>query len=145
MRREQLLSRPITDVFAFFSDAYNLERLTPTFLRFEVVTPRPIEMRAGTLIDYKLKLFGVPMNWRTEIESFELNTSFVDRQIKGPYALWHHTHRFSSEGEATRMVDEVRYALPLWPIGELAHPLLVRRTVERIFDYRASAMSEIFS
>jgi ligand-binding SRPBCC domain-containing protein len=137
--RSQVLPAAPEEVFPFFADARNLEAITPPFLRFEVVTPDPIEMRAGTLIQYRLRLHGVPVNWLTAIQSWEPPHRFVDVQVRGPYALWHHTHLLEPHPEGTLMRDVVRYALPFGLLGRLAHSLFVRRDVERIFDYRAAA------
>ncbi len=144
LEREQLLPRPPGEVFPFFAAARNLEAITPPLLRFEVVTPEPIEMRAGTLLQYRLRLRGLPIDWLTRIAEWEPGERFVDEQIAGPYRLWHHTHRFEPYGDgATLMRDTVRYALPLWPLGELAAPL-VRRDLARIFDFRGAACAEHF-
>lgn len=139
LRREQRLDGPPGDVFAFFADAGNLEAITPPWLAFEIVTPRPIEMAAGTLIEYRLRLRGLPLAWLTRIEVWEPGVRFVDRQLRGPYALWHHTHEFApaADGAGTVMRDTVRYALPLGPLGELAHALVVGRDLARIFDFRS--------
>lgn len=143
--REQRVPRPRSEVFAFFADATNLERITPEFLRFRVTTPQPIEIRTGTLIDYKLGLFGIPFRWRTLIETFEPETRFIDRQLKGPYALWLHTHTFEdAPGGGTLMKDHLEYAIPLGPLGTIARVLFVRRTVEAIFDYRREAIARLF-
>lgn len=131
-------------MFAFFADAANLERLTPDFLRFQIETPSPIEMCAGTRIDYRLSLMGLPVRWRTRISSWEPPQRFSDDQERGPYALWHHVHEFEAEGDRTRMRDRVDYRLPLGPLGTLAHALWVRRTLERIFDYRRRVVEELF-
>ena len=142
LEREQRIAAPPAEVFPFFEDAYNLEAITPPFLGFRVVTPRPIEMRAGALIEYRLRLHGVTVRWRTRIEAFDPPHSFVDAQISGPYRLWHHTHVFEPDGRGgTIMRDRVRYALPLGPIGRLARALLVRRDLDRIFDYRRTAVA----
>jgi ligand-binding SRPBCC domain-containing protein len=135
LEREQSLPHPVEDVFAFFADARNLERLTPPLLRFEVLTPGPIEMRPGALIEYRLRLHGVGVDWLTRIEEWEPGVRFVDMQLAGPYRLWHHTHTFERCGSGTLMRDTVRYALPAWPLGELARPL-VRRDLDRIFAFR---------
>lgn len=144
LERVQLIPRPRSEVFAFFSDATNLERITPPFLRFRIVTPTPIDIREGTLIDYRLRLFGVPFAWRTRIDVFEPERRFIDTQLRGPYSIWRHLHEFEEvdSGRATRMRDRVDYAVPLGPLGDVARALFVRRTVERIFDYRAATIAE---
>ena len=136
LRREQRLPGPPDAVFAFFADASNLEAITPPLLRFAIVGPRPIEMRPGTIIEYRLRLRGLPIRWLTRIDEWEPGVPFVDTQLAGPYRLWHHTHEFAPDGDGgTVMRDVVRYALPYWPLGELAAPV-VRRDLERIFDFR---------
>ncbi len=143
LRREQILPGTPDDVFPFFADAGNLEAITPPYLRFEIVTPRPIAMGEGTLIEYKLRLHGLPINWLTRIEVWEPGVRFVDQQMRGPYALWHHTHEFEAVGDdRTKMTDIVRYAIPFGPLGALAHALFVKRDVHRIFDYRVGAVAE---
>ena len=137
LEREQRLPGPPPDVFELFADAGNLEAITPAWLGFRIVTPRPITMGVGTLIEYRLRLHGVPIRWLTRIDVWEPGVRFVDRQIRGPYALWHHTHEFFPDGpDATVMHDRVRYALPLGPAGEIARRLFVARDLERIFDFR---------
>jgi ligand-binding SRPBCC domain-containing protein len=131
-----LVRRPLAEVFAFFSDAANLEAITPDFLRFRILSPLPIAMRPGARIDYQLSLFGVPFRWRSRIEDWEPGRRFVDVQERGPYLRWHHTHEFDAVPDGTRVRDTVRYALPLGPLGALAHGLFVRRQVEGIFDHR---------
>lgn len=147
LRRVQRLPVSIEKTFAFFADAQNLEAITPPFLRFRITSPLPIEMRAGALIEYRLRLFGVPFGWRTEIESFDPPRGFVDRQIAGPYALWHHTHTFrevaGGANGTTEMTDVVRYAIRPALLGPFAHALFVRRTLDRIFDYRAEKIAEL--
>lgn len=139
LEREQLLPRPLPEVIAFFAEARNLERITPPWLVFRVLTPEPIEMRVGTLIDYRLRVHGVPLSWTTRIEQWEPGAGFVDRQIAGPYRLWHHHHSFRAQGDSTVVTDVVDYALPLGALGEFAHRLLVRRDLEQIFAYRHAA------
>lgn len=139
-RSQHLPGRP-EEVFGFFADAWNLEAITPPWLRFRVVTPRPLEMRAGAHIAYRLRLHGMPIRWLTRIEVWEPPLRFVDVQVRGPYRLWHHTHRFEPDDDGTLMRDRVRYALPLGPLGELAHAALVRRDLERIFAFRHEAVA----
>ena len=142
LTRTQRLPGPPEAVFPFFAEAANLEAITPPWLKFRIVTPTPIEMRPGARIEYRLRLHGVPVSWLTEIEEWEPGVRFVDRQIRGPYTLWHHTHTFTDDGSGgTLMEDTVRYALPLGPLGELAHRLFVARDLRRIFDYRAAAVA----
>jgi ligand-binding SRPBCC domain-containing protein len=138
LQREQHLRGATPErVFPFFADARNLEAITPPLLRFRVVTPDPIEMRVGTLIQYRLRLHGLPLSWLTSIQAWEPPHRFVDVQIRGPYALWHHTHPFSATAEGAVMRDTVRYAIGFGPLGELADRLLVQRDLRAIFDFRA--------
>jgi ligand-binding SRPBCC domain-containing protein len=140
LERSQRLPAPPEAVFPFFADALNLERITPAWLGFRVRTPGPIVMAAGTLIEYRLKLHGVPINWLTRIETWEPPHRFVDVQIRGPYKLWHHTHSFEPAPDGTLMRDTVRYALPFGPLGELARRAFVERDLRRIFDFRQTAV-----
>jgi ligand-binding SRPBCC domain-containing protein len=141
LRREQRLPGAPADVFPFFADAHNLEAITPPWLGFRVATPRPIGMSAGALIEYRLRLRGVPLRWRTRIAVWDPPRRFVDVQLSGPYRLWHHTHDFEPAGDGgTVMRDTVRYALPLGPVGALAHALVVRRDLAAIFDFRHAAV-----
>lgn len=140
LERVQLIPRRRSEVFAFFSDATNLERITPPFLRFHVVTPTPIDIHEGALLDYRLRLFGIPFAWRTRIDVFEPDRRFIDTQLRGPYRFWRHLHEFTAVDGGTRMLDRVEYEVPLGPLGDLARALFVTRTVERIFDFRAHAI-----
>lgn len=138
---EQVLPRPIGEVFAFFSDARNLERITPSTIRFRILTPTPIEMKVGTLIDYRLRIKGLPIRWRTRICGWDPPNRFADEQLKGPYHLWHHTHWFKPEGAGTRIGDRIEYR-PRG--GPLINVLFVRRDVHAIFTYRQKVMAELF-
>jgi ligand-binding SRPBCC domain-containing protein len=146
LAREQLLDSRPEDVFAFFGDALNLEAITPPWLGFRVVTPQPIEMAPGTLIEYRLRLHALPIRWRTTIAAWDPPRRFVDVQLRGPYRLWHHTHDFEpAPGGRTLMRDTVRYALPFGPLGAVAHRLLVRRDLARIFDFRQAEVARCFT
>lgn len=144
LRRTQIIPKPVDEVFPFFAAPENLQILTPGFLDFRILTPSPIPMRVGTLIDYRLSLFGVPLTWRTRIESYEPGVSFVDVALESPYRRWHHLHTFTPAPDGTRMEDLVDYELPMGPLGRVAHALVVERTLARIFDYRADAVRATF-
>lgn len=140
----QYFSKPLEEVFTFFSQAENLERITPEFLNFKIETPTPIKIEEGTLIEYSLKLHGVPFSWQTKIEKWNPPYEFVDQQIKGPYALWHHTHTFEKLNGGTLMKDEVRFKLPMGFLGWLGGRWLVKKEVERIFTYRKDVMFKLY-
>ena len=144
LEQTQIVPTPRSEVFAFFADAGNLERLTPDFLGFKILTPSPIDMKVGAIIDYSLRLHGVSLKWRTRIEVFEPETHFVDTQLKGPYRYWHHHHEFEEVEQGTRLRDVVDYELPCGPLGTVARALFVRGSLERIFGYRQQAVKEIF-
>src|SRR5215471_8108011 len=139
LEREQLVAARLPEVFEFYSAARNLEALTPPWLQFSVLSPEPLQMQTGTMIEYQLHLRGVPIRWLSRIELWEPGRRFVDRQLRGPYRLWIHRHEFAAEAGGTRIRDHVRYALPLWPLGEITHRAFVRRELAQIFDYRQNA------
>jgi len=141
MQTELWLPRPRTELFLFFAEARNLETLTPAWLKFEVLTPAPIEMRSGTLIDYRIRVHGFPIRWRAEIAEWDPPRQFVDVQLSGPYTWWHHTHTFEESAGGTLCRDRVRYR-PRG--GALIHWLFVRRDVERIFQFRQQRLREFF-
>jgi ligand-binding SRPBCC domain-containing protein len=144
LERTQIVQRPRAETFKFFSDARNLKRLTPAFLQFKFLATPPAVMHPGALIDYQIRLYGVPVHWRTRIEVVEAPKKFVDVQEKGPYALWRHSHSFAEiGGNATEMKDRVEYAMPLGPLGEIAYYLFVARSLEQIFEFRSRELTAI--
>lgn len=143
--RETSVNQPIDEVFAFFAKAENLNIITPPELNFKIITPLPIEMRMGTLIDYKIKLSGVSFKWKTEITEWVPPYRFVDTQIKGPYRVWIHEHTFESQGSITIVKDIVSYLPPGWVFEPLVHRLAVKKKLEHIFDYRMEKIKSIFN
>jgi ligand-binding SRPBCC domain-containing protein len=141
-----IINKPLDEVFAFFSKAENLNAITPPELDFKILTPTPIKMYPGTLIDYRIKLNGIPFKWRTEICVWEPPYRFVDQQLKGPYQKWHHTHAFKDLGDGrTEMTDTVLYQSPGWILEPIIHHLFVKKRVEAIFKYREETLLKIFS
>ena len=143
LEREQFLRAPLESVVAFHANAGNLDAITPPWVHFRVTTPLPVEMRVDLRLEYQLRLAGVPFYWRTRVSSWDPPRGFVDEQERGPYALWEHAHRFEVAGDGVLVADRIRYALPLAPLGELAHPV-VRAALAAIFDYRFARIRELF-
>ena len=137
----QWIGRPIAEVFGFFGDPANLERLTPPWLDFRVLDCSTEQIEEGSLIDYQLRLHGIPIRWRSLISAWEPTKRFVDEQVRGPYRTWHHTHTFEEVEGGVQVSDHVRYAV--WG-GALVNRLFVRRDIEKIFDYRTQALAEVF-
>lgn len=135
------LPRPLDEVFPFFAEAGNLQRITPPWVDFRIVTPLPIEMRVGALIDYRLKVHGVPIAWRTEITAWDPPFHFIDSQVSGPYWRWIHSHRFRETPQGTWVDDQVDFAVPGgWPVERL----FVRRDLTQIFLHRQHATLAAF-
>lgn len=141
LHSESWLPRTRAEVFPFFADAANLERITPPWLRFEMLTRGPVEMRVGTLIDYRLRVRGFPIRWQSEITCWEPPRRFVDEQRRGPYRLWVHEHQFTEVDGGTRVEDKVEYAVPL---GVLVQKLLVGPDLRKIFEYRKAILRDLF-
>ncbi|MGE0552273.1 MAG: SRPBCC family protein [Gemmatimonadales bacterium] len=144
LERRQLVPGTPERVFEFFKDPYNLERITPPWLRFEVRAASDARVREGTRIRYRLAWQGIPMRWESRITDFRAGREFVDEMTRGPYARWHHRHLFTKVEGGVEMRDVVTYRLPLGPLGRLAHALVVRRQLEAIFDYRRRVVAEVF-
>jgi ligand-binding SRPBCC domain-containing protein len=143
IERVQLVPLPAGEAFAFFADAFNLEAITPPWLRFRILTPRPIAMREGAVIDYRLSLHRVPYRWHTRIDTWVPGRRFVDRQVRGPFGRWEHAHMFESRPGGTLIRDLVSYQMPFGLLGEVARRVLIGRDLERIFDYRYAAIERL--
>jgi len=142
LERTQIIARPLEEVWSFFERPENLEGITPDFLRFHILTPRPVPMHKDAWIDYRLKLHGIPVRWRTQITRHDPPRAFVDEQKSGPFARWIHLHEFRSHPRGTWMLDRVDYKEPLGPLGAIAHHAYSRRLVDRIFDHRREAIRQ---
>lgn len=140
---EQVVTAGLAETFAFFANAANLDAITPPSLNFTILTPHPIEMREGTLIEYRLGLLGMPIHWLTRIDEWTPGRSFTDRQLRGPYALWVHRHGFAPRREGTVIRDRVDYALPLPHLAAPVHALFVRPMIEKIFAYRRDLIAGV--
>lgn len=144
LRREQFIALPVSKVFEFFSDANNLETITPPTLQFKVLGKSTPEIGEGTLIHYRLKLHGIPLRWQSRIECWQRDRMFVDRQLVGPYRHWYHRHTFRAVEGGTLMTDEVEYRLPFGRLGKWLAGAWVRRDLKKIFDFRARKIEEVF-
>jgi ligand-binding SRPBCC domain-containing protein len=145
VERSQTVPRPRGEIFAFFADASNLELMTPPNVRFDMLTPQPIEMHVGTRIDYRIAIHGIPFTWKLRVDAFVPLERFEDEQIAGPYKRWHHTHTFrDAPGGGTVVGDRVDYEVGFGPLGELANALVVKRQLRAIFAYRERVLRERF-
>ena len=145
LRRQITIPVPVEEVFSFFSNAENLNLITPPWLSFKILTPLPIKMEDNALIDYSIEILGWRMIWHTEISVWQPPLRFVDRQIKGPYRVWEHTHLFEQKGGGTQMTDLVRYAVPGFVLSPLVHYFFVRPRLEKIFMFREEKIFELFT
>ena len=142
--KEIRLTAPLEEVFGFFSSAENLARLTPAFIGFTIISPCPIEMRVGATIDYRIRILGIPLKWRSLITEWEPPERFADEQLKGPYKKWVHVHTFATRGSEVFMTDRVQYQVPGGPLAPLVHALIVGPQVRAIFAYRNKVIGELF-
>ena len=142
LEREMSIPLDLREVFDFFSNASNLEVITPPEMRLEILTEMPLVMAPGVLIDYRVRIGGIPVKWRSRITSWNPPHEFVDEQVSGPYQEWVHTHTFREIPGGTSISDAVAYRIPLWPLGEIAFPL-VRRQLDRIFKFREQSIERL--
>lgn len=142
LERRQVVPVSLEEAFSFFADPWNLESITPAWLRFRIVAA-PARLDRGSRLEYRLRLFGVPVRWRTEIVDWRPPRSFTDLQLAGPYPLWEHTHRLAPVGDGTEIFDHIRYRLPGGPVAPLVRGLAVGRWLDEIFDYRAMRLREL--
>lgn len=142
--KETIINRPLNEVFDFFSNAENLNKLTPPELYFKIITPPPIQIKQGAIIDYKIKLNGIPFLWKTEITVFENQKRFVDTQLKGPYKVWIHEHQFEKREGKTYMKDIVQFLSPGWVLEPIINKLFVEKKVKAIFEYREKVLKKLF-
>jgi len=144
LTREQTVPRPLEDVFAFFDRPENLADITPGWMKFQIITPSPVSMGRGAIVDYLIRLGPLPTRWRSIITTYDPPHCFVDEQLLGPYSFWHHTHEFEATDQGTLVRDHVRYMLPMGPLGDLAHALVVRRMLGGIFGHRVRVIDGMF-
>jgi ligand-binding SRPBCC domain-containing protein len=144
-KKEQFVSSDMDTVFEFFSRPENLEKITPAAMGFRIMTPKPIEMKEGAIIDYTVNILGIPARWRTMITSYKKNHFFVDEQLKGPYSYWHHKHSFESVDGGVNIIDEITYALPLEAFRSIVHPLFIKPQLRKIFSFRFQIIQDKFN
>jgi ligand-binding SRPBCC domain-containing protein len=144
LNRTQFFPFPPEEVFPFFESPENLGTITPSWLSFRMLTPVPVGMKEGAVIEYTISWLGIPMRWKTLISRYDPPHCFSDVQLKGPYALWEHMHTFRAVDGGTEMTDTIRYALPFGVLGSIAHALFVRRQIDGIFDHRAAVLARRF-
>jgi ligand-binding SRPBCC domain-containing protein len=145
LTQELFIRKPLPEVFSFFDRPENLAVLTPEKLDFKILTPAQIKMKVSAIIDYTIKIFGISFHRATLITTYEPPYCFIDEQLKGPFAYWHHQHTFSDYNGGTIMTDTVHYALPLGFLGRIAHWLFVKRQIKYLFDYRTKKVNDLFA
>jgi len=139
-----VINKTLSEVFEFFSNAENLNKITPPDMQFKILTPLPIIIKKGTLIDYKIKVNGIPFNWQTEITEWEPNKRFIDKQLKGPYRVWIHEHTFEEKDGKTIMNDHVQFLSPGWFLEPIINKLFIEKKVKGIFAYREKILTNLF-
>jgi len=145
IKTKQIIPTDLQTCWDFFSSPSNLKAITPDYMGFDILVDIPEKMYAGLMIEYRVKpILGIPMNWITEITHVDDLRYFVDEQRKGPYRIWHHEHHFKETSKGIEMIDIVSYEIPFGPLGKLAHPFLVKKKLQEIFDYRYKKVEEIF-
>ena len=144
LTKTTIINRPLVEVFNFFSNAENLNVITPPDMQFKIISPLPIQIKKGALIDYKIKVNGIPFKWQTEISEWQPNIRFVDQQIKGPYRVWIHEHTFEEVDGQTHMKDYVQFLSPGWFLEPLINKLFVEKKVKAIFEYREKILKDLF-
>ena len=145
LNKIQFINQPIDVVFNFFSKPENLALITPSKLAFKILTPTPITINKGTLIDYTIRLMRFPVHWRTLITKYNPPYEFVDEQIKGPYLFWHHTHTFKAVNGGSEIKDKVRYSIPMGYLGQFIHKIWIKKDLEKIFEYRKAVIDKLFN
>jgi ligand-binding SRPBCC domain-containing protein len=143
LHHTQLIKKRLPEVFSFFENPANLAIITPPQLGFKILTPTPLQMGKGTLIDYTVRIMGLPVRWTSLISEYDPPHKFVDVQLKGPYSFWHHAHLFKEHAEGTLIEDRVDYCLPFGLLGRWVNKLVVARQLQSIFDYRQIVISRI--
>jgi ligand-binding SRPBCC domain-containing protein len=144
LTKTTVINKTLSEVFEFFSNAENLNKITPPDMQFKILTPLPIIIKKGTLIDYKIKVNGIPFKWQTEISEWEPNKRFVDKQLKGPYRVWIHEHTFEEKDGKTIMNDHVQFLSPGWFLEPIINKLFIEKKVKGIFAYREKILTNLF-
>ena len=141
---KHIINKNLEEVFTFFKSPENLSRITPAKLKFKILTPTPIEMKEGQLIDYTITLFGKRVHWRTMITLSDNNKSFIDQQLKGPYQMWHHKHTFKENNSGVEMIDTINYVVPFGILGQIVNYFYLQKELNSIFQHRKEVINNIF-